>query len=495
MPLPSNFLYGYATAAYQIEGGRTDGKGDSIWDTFTHLPGKITNNETGDVACDSYTHYKEDVALLKQFGANAYRFSIAWSRVIPLGGRNDPINETGVAYYNALIDELVNNGIKPLVTLYHWDLPQALDDRYGGWLNKEEITLDFERYARVCFEHFGDRVKHWITLNEPWCACAWGYATGRMAPGRSSDRKWSKAGDTKTEPWIVGHSLILAHAKAVKLYRDEFKATQKGQIGVTLNCDWAEPYDDTPEAKDAASRRLDTNMGWFAGPIYLGAYPDSIKRMVGDRLPTFTPEEQALVQGSSDFFGLNTYTTNLIKAPTSGSTSAGDYETNLAPDQLPDTSKLEVLASVEDTQIGKDGKWIGKRSEAKWLVDCPWGFRKLLRWINETYIRDSGLVIMITENGFPVDREYELPLEKVIDDKDRQEYFAGYLAEVLGAVEEDGIQIGSYIAWTLIDNFEWAAGFNQRFGVAYIDHKNRHKRIPKDSGRWLKEWFAKNISK
>ncbi|CCO32869.1 beta-glucosidase [Rhizoctonia solani AG-1 IB] len=249
MPLPSDFLYGYATAAYQIEGGRTDGKGDSIWDTFVHKEGKITNGETGDIACDSYTHYKEDVALLKQFGATTYRFSISWSRVIPLGGRNDPVNEAGIKYYNSLIDELVKEGIAPMPTLYHWDLPQALEDRYGGWLNKEEISLDFERYARVCFERFGDRVKHWITLNEPWCAASWGYATGWMAPGRTSDRKKNPTGDTKTEPWIVGHSLLIAHAKAVKLYRGEFKSSQKGQIGVTLNCDWAEPYDESPEGK------------------------------------------------------------------------------------------------------------------------------------------------------------------------------------------------------------------------------------------------------
>ncbi|CAE6444968.1 unnamed protein product [Rhizoctonia solani] len=506
MPLPSNFLYGYATAAYQIEGGRTDGKGDSIWDTFVHKEGKITNGETGDIACDSYTHYKEDVALLKQFGATTYRFSISWSRVIPLGGRNDPVNEAGIKYYNSLIDELIKEGIAPMVTLYHWDLPQALEDKYEGWLNKEEISLDFERYARVCFERFGDRVKHWITLNEPWCAASWGYATGWMAPGRTSDRKKNPTGDTKTEPWIVGHSLLIAHAKAVKLYREEFKSSQNGQIGITLNCDWAEPYDESPEAKDAASRRLDMNLGWFAGPIYLGSYPESMKHMLGSRTPVFTPEEQSLVLNSSDFFGLNSYTTNLIKAPTSSSTEViPDASLTNKPiaDQLPDSSTMEIFACVPDTQVGRDGKLIGRQGEAPWLVSCPWGFRKLLRYINEKYIRDSGLVIMITEQGYPVCyvpsiqvwREYELPLDKIIDDKDRQEYFDGYLTEVLGAVEQDGIKIGSYVAWTLIDNFEWAAGFNQRFGSAYIDHKDGHKRIPKDSGRWLGEWFKKNVAK
>ncbi|CAE6416073.1 unnamed protein product [Rhizoctonia solani] len=517
MPLTSGFLYGYATAAYQIEGGRTDGKGDSIWDTFVHKEGKITNGETGDIACDSYTHYKEDVVLLKQFGATTYRFSISWSRVIPLGGRNDPVNEAGIKYYNSLIDELVKEGIAPMVTLYHWDLPQALEDRYDGWLNKEEISLDFERYARVCFERFGDRVKHWITLNEPWCAASWGYATGWMAPGRTSDRKKNPVGDTKTEPWIVGHSLLVAHAKAVKLYRGEFKSSQKGQIGITLNCDWAEPYDESPEgkfslplkymafrlmtmiiAKDAASRRLDMNLGWFAGPIYLGSYPESMKRMLGSRTPVFTPEEQSLVLNSSDFFGLNSYTTNLIKAPTSSNTEVtpdASLTEKAIADQLPDSSTMEIFACVPDTQVGRDGKLIGRQGEAPWLVSCPWGFRKLLRYINEKYIRDSGLVIMITEQGYPVWREYELPLDRIIDDKDRQEYFAGYLAEVLGAVEEDGIKIGSYVAWTLIDNFEWAAGFNQRFGSAYIDHKNGHKRIPKDSGKWLGEWFKKNVAK
>ncbi|CAE6441331.1 unnamed protein product [Rhizoctonia solani] len=494
MPLPADFLYGYATAAYQIEGGRTDGKGDSIWDTFTHKPGRITNGETGDIACDSYHCYKDDVALLKEFGAGAYRFSIAWSRIIPLGGRNDPINEAGIQYYNSLIDELLKEGIKPLVTLYHWDLPQALDERYGGWLNKEEVSADFERYARVCFEHFGDRVKHWITLNEPWCAAAWGYYTGRMAPGRTSDRQWSSVGDTKTEPWIVGHSLLISHAKAVKVYREEFKPSQKGQIGITLNCDWAEPYDDSPEAKDAASRRLDVSLGWFADPIYLGYYPESMKRMLGSRLPEFTPTERDLVLNSTDFFGLNSYTTNLIKAPSpsSSSTTTGNER---PPDEIPDASTMEVLACVSDTQTGPDGKLIGRKSEATWLVGCPWGFRKLLRYINAKYIRDTGLVILITEQGFPVYREYELPIEKVVDDKERQQYLDDYLTEVLGAVEQDGIKIGSYMVWTLIDNFEWAAGFNQRFGAAHVDYKHGCKRTPKNSGKWLKEWFEKNIAK
>ncbi|KAF8750622.1 glycosyl hydrolase 1 family [Rhizoctonia solani] len=436
MPLPSNFLYGYATAAYQIEGGRTDGKGDSIWDTFVHKEGKITNGETGERCCPFEAVWRHNLSLFDLL-----------VRVIPLGGRNDPVNEAGIKYYNSLIDELIKEGLHPwLLYLYHWDLPQALEDKYEGWLNKEEISLDFERYARVCFERFGDRVKHWITLNEPWCAASWGYATGWMAPGRTSDRKKNPTGDTKTEPWIVGHSLLIAHAKAVKLYREEFKSSQNGQIGITLNCDWAEPYDESPEAKDAASRRLDMN---WDGSLVLSH--------------EVTPDA------------------SLTDKPIA--------------DQLPDSSTMEIFACVPDTQVGRDGKLIGRQGEAPWLVSCPWGFRKLLRYINEKYIRDSGLVIMITEQGYPVWREYELPLDKIIDDKDRQEYFDGYLTEVLGAVEQDGIKIGSYVAWTLIDNFEWAAGFNQRFGSAYIDHKDGHKRIPKDSGRWLGEWFKKNVAK
>ncbi|KAG6845055.1 Beta-glucosidase 1B [Tephrocybe sp. NHM501043] len=247
--LSADFLWGFATAAFQIEGSAAiGGRGKSIWDDFAKLPGKTLDGRDGDVATDSYRLWKEDVELLAKYGVKAYRFSISWSRIIPLGGRDDAINQEGVKFYSDLIDALLAHGITPFVTLYHWDLPQALHDRYGGWLNKDEVVKDYTRYTKVCFESFGDRVKHWLTINEPWCVAILGYGRGVFAPGRSSDRERSPEGNSSTEPWIVGHNLIIAHANAVKLYRESFKPTQGGQIGITLNGDWQMPYDDSPES-------------------------------------------------------------------------------------------------------------------------------------------------------------------------------------------------------------------------------------------------------
>jgi beta-glucosidase len=222
--------------SYQIEGAyNVDGRGDSIWDTFCRIPGKIAHGASGEVACDSYHRTDEDITLLKSLGAKAYRFSISWSRVIPLGGRDDPVNEKGVQHYINFVDNLLAAGITPFITLFHWDLPDNLNKRYGGMLNQEEFVKDFENYARVMFKALGSKIKFWITFNEPWCSSVLGYGTGLFAPGRTSDRKKSAEGDSTREPWIVGHSLLVAHGAAVKAYREDFKPTDGGQIGITLN--------------------------------------------------------------------------------------------------------------------------------------------------------------------------------------------------------------------------------------------------------------------
>lgn len=221
--------------SYQIEGApEEDGRGPSIWDKFCKIPGKIADASSGDVACDSYHRTAEDIALLKETGARGYRFSISWSRVIPLGGRNDPINPAGLAFYQKFVDDLLAEGIIPMVTLFHWDLPAELDERYGGLLNKEEFVADYANYARVLFKAL-PKVKHWITFNEPWCSSILGYNTGLFAPGHTSDRSKSAVGDSSRECWIVGHNFLVAHGTAVKIYREEFKAEQGGQIGITLN--------------------------------------------------------------------------------------------------------------------------------------------------------------------------------------------------------------------------------------------------------------------
>ncbi|CCM00730.1 uncharacterized protein FIBRA_02770 [Fibroporia radiculosa] len=456
--LPSDFVWGYATASYQIEGSAsTGGRGPSIWDTFCKIPGKIRDGSSGDVSTDSYRLWKEDVALLKSYGVNAYRFSLSWSRIIPLGGRDDPVNEEGIAFYKGLIQELLDNGITPYVTLYHWDLPQGLHDRYGGWLNKTEIVQDYVNYAKVCFTAFGDLVQNWITHNEPWCISCLGYQKGVFAPGHKSN----------TEPWIVAHNLILAHAYAVKLYRDSFKASQGGQIGITLDCHWLMPYDDSPENTEAVQRGLAFKLGRFAGPIYEGAYPSRVKEKIGDRLPEFTADEIAVVKGSSDFFGLNTYTSQIVQ-------DGGDDETS---------------GYVKIGHTRADGTQLGTQAHVAWLQSYPPGFRKLLNYLWETYKKP----IYITENGFAAKNENILPLEVVLHDKDRVEYFEGYANAMLEAVHEDGVSVKGYFGWSLLDNFEWADGYETRFGVTYVDYATQ-KRYPKDSARALQKWFTEHIA-
>ncbi|KAJ7605036.1 glycoside hydrolase family 1 protein [Mycena polygramma] len=461
--LPNNFLWGFATASFQIEGStNADGRGKSIWDDFSRLPGKTLDGRNGDDATDSYRLWKDDLDLLVRYGVKSYRFSLSWSRIIPLGGRNDPINPKGIEHYSNLIDDLLAHGITPFVTLYHWDLPQGLHDRYGGWLNKDEIVLDYTNYAKVCFEAFGDRVKYWLTMNEPWCISILGYGRGVFAPGRSSDRTRSPEGDSFTEPWIVGHSVILSHANAVKLYRDEFKAKQGGQIGITLNGDWQMPYDDSPENVEAAQHALDVAIGWFADPIYLGHYPPYMQQMLGNRLPQFTPAELAVVKGSSDFYGMNTYTTNLCRA-------GGDDE---------------FQGLVDYTFTRPDGTQLGKQAHCAWLQDYPEGFRSLLNYLWKKY----RMPIYVTENGFAVKNESDMPKEVAVKDTDRVNYYRGVTASLQAAIQEDGVDVRCYFAWSLLDNFEWADGYITRFGVTYVDYDTQ-ERIPKDSANFLVKWF------
>ncbi|KAJ3504853.1 hypothetical protein NLJ89_g7724 [Agrocybe chaxingu] len=403
------------------------------------------DGKDGDVATDSYRLWKEDVALLKEYGVKAYRFSLSWSRIIPLGGRDDPVNPQGIEFYSNLIDALLANGITPFVTLYHWDLPQALHDRYGGWLNKDEIVKDYTNYARRF----------------------WGYGRGVFAPGRSSDRERSQEGDSSTEPWIVGHNVILSHAHAVKLYREQYKPTQKGQIGITLNGDWAMPYDDNPENIDAAQHALDFAIGWYGDAVHLGFYPPYMREVLGNRMPDFSHDEWAIVKGSSDFYGMNTYTTNLCRA-------GGDDE---------------FQGNVDYTFTRPDGTQLGTQAHCAWLQDYPDGFRSLLNYLWKRY----KLPIFVTENGFAVKGENDMPIEEALKDSDRVHYFQGTTAALLTAIHEDGVDIRSYFPWSFLDNFEWADGYLTRFGVTYVDYETQ-KRYPKDSAKFLLKFFKEHDS-
>ncbi|VAI33741.1 unnamed protein product [Triticum turgidum subsp. durum] len=308
---PKGFVFGTGSAAYQYEGAvKEGGRGPTVWDKFAHTPGKIADGGNGDVALDFYHRYKEDLKLVLDMNMDAFRFSIAWSRILPTGSMSGGVNKEGIAFYNRLINEVIAKGLKPYVTLHHWDTPLGLEDKYGGFLS-EKIVKDYVDFSDVCYNEFGDRVKHWTTFNEPWTYSTYGYATGVFAPGRCSPHVSAScgAGDSAREPYIVTHNILLAHAATVELYRRKYQKAQGGEVGITLVCHWYLPYTNSTADKEAAKRRVEFMLGWFMDPIVHGDYPASMRSWLGARLPSFTPKQKAMLKGSYDFFGLNYYTT------------------------------------------------------------------------------------------------------------------------------------------------------------------------------------------
>ena len=454
---PEDFTWGTATASYQIEGGWLEGgKGFSIWDAFTPLPGKIHNGDTGDITCDHYHRFREDVALMAEQGLKAYRFSIAWSRIYPQG--SGEVNPEGIRFYSDLIDELLAHGITPWVTLYHWDLPLALELEIDGWRNPLIADI-FAEYARTCFASFGDRVKHWITLNEPWVSSIFGHGNGIMAPGRRSN----------DEPYLAAHQLLRAHAKAVEVYRKEFQDSQQGRIGITNNCDWREPLTDSGADQAAAQRALEFFLGWFADPVYLGDYPEVMRERLGDRLPRFSDEDKALLHGSSDFFGLNHYTTLLAS------------QSN--PDNPPESDPYGNggISEDQDVTLIADPAW--EKTTMGWGV-VPWGCRKLLHWIDRRY---GSPEIVITENGCTLD---DIVVDGKVEDRKRIDFHREYLAACHQAISE-GIRLKGYFVWSFMDNFEWAGGFSKRFGLNHVDYATG-KRTPKASAGWYSAVVKRN---
>jgi beta-galactosidase len=452
---PKDFIWGTATSSYQIEGGAYEGgKGPSIWDAFSSIPGKTHNGETGEIACDHYHKYKEDIQLMKNMGIKAYRFSIAWARIMPTG--KGAVNEEGIRFYSDLIDALLEAGIEPWVTLYHWDLPLALQLEDDGWLGAC-ISDHYTAFADVCFEQYGDRVKNWITLNEPWVVAMLGYGQGIFAPGRTSN----------SEPYLVGHQLILAHAKAVKVYREKY-AHQNGRIGITNNCDWREPLTDSGQDKKAAERALEFFLAWFADPIYKGDYPAVMKERLGERLPTFSEEEKQLIKGTSDFFGLNHYTT-MYAAHDDGTSKDRSVYGNGG------------ISEDQGVSLSLNPEW--RLTLMQWAV-VPWGCGKLLEWIDRRYDSPD---IYITENGCAYNDKI---IDGEVNDQDRLNFYKGYLEACSNAIE-NGVKLKGYFAWSFMDNFEWASGYDKRFGLHFVDFETL-ERTPKKSAHWFKEVIAKN---
>ncbi|EFJ12828.1 hypothetical protein SELMODRAFT_271823 [Selaginella moellendorffii] len=463
---PKGFVFGTASAAYQYEGAvKEDGRKPSIWDTFSHTPGKTTGGKNGDIAEDQYHRYREDIGLMKNMNMDAYRFSISWSRIYPDGDTKN-LNAAGVAHYNMLINSLLHEGIQPYITLYHWDLPQTLEDSVGGWLSPQ-IVSKYAAYAEACFAAFGDRVKHWITFNEPLSFITSGYASGSGPPSRCTS---CSKGNSATEPYIAAHNVLLSHAAAVDIYRKKYQPKQGGKIGITLNSNWYEPSTNSAADKEAAQRGLDFDLGWFLEPIVSGDYPRSMRTSAGTRLPVFTPEQAAAIKGSMDFLGLNHYTSNYAKA---GQVVPRNQVTYYFQDS-------RVASSFENNGVA-----IGPKAASDWLYIVPWGFQKLVTYVAQRY---NNPVIIITENGVDEFNDPSRSLKQSLRDTTRVKYYSDYISNLLQAIRSKA-DVRGYFAWSLLDNFEWNDGYSVRFGLHFVDFNNNLKRYPKHSALWFKRFL------
>lgn len=438
MTLPAApFVWGAATAAYQIEGAPyDDGKGPGIWDVFCRIPGRTVAGDTGELACDHYQRWRDDIKLMQELGLQAYRLSISWPRVMP-GGRG-AVNEKGLAFYANLIDGLLAAGITPFVTCYHWDLPAALQFELGGWANPE-IAHVFADYAELLFNRLGDRVKNWMTLNEPWVVVDAGYFAGVHPPGVKDPRIG----------YLAGHNLMRAHAHAVARYRAGKHGN--GKISFALNTSYSFPKTDSEADRTAAERAVQAFGGWFTDPPYFGDYPAVMRERLGDMLPQFTGEEQRLLKGSMDYLALNYYTSDQV----AHSPGNGPFEID------------RVLCPGYP------------RTEMDWPI-VPEGFRLLLHWLAKRY---PGLPIYITENGAAMPDRADA--NGFVADDDRIDYLRTHIGAMQQAARE-GVPMAGYFCWSLMDNLEWSAGYAKRFGLIHCDRATM-KRTIKKSGLWYRD--------
>ncbi|CAO2201402.1 unnamed protein product [Urochloa humidicola] len=465
---PEGFVFGAGTSAYQVEGAwDEDGKKPSIWDTFTH-GGYAFDNATGDVAADQYHKYKEDVKLMHEMGLEAYRFSISWTRLIPDG--RGAVNPKGLEYYNNLIDELLSYGIQPHATIYHFDFPQALQDDYSGLLSPRFIK-DFTAYADVCFRSFGDRVKHWTTLNEPNIEPLGGYDTGSLPPRRCSTPfgEGCTGGNSTTEPYIVAHHLLLAHASAVSLYRDKYQAEQGGQIGITLLAFWFEPASQKLDDVEAAARGSDFIFGWFMYPLVYGYYPPVMKKNAGSRLPVLTVEESERVCGSFDFIGINHYGPIYIAADLGElKQSLRDYQSDAA---------VKYITWPFQSSRNKDGLRIENHP-------APWALRKLLDLLKHKFRNPP---VLIYENG--AGHKPDPSGRFMYDDEFRSRYLQDYIEATLQSIR-NGSNVHGYFVWSFMDVFEVLFAYRFRFGLYGVDYGAPNRtRYARHSARWYGDFL------
>ncbi len=444
---PDNFIWGAATASYQIEGGwDSDGKGESTWDRFTHLPGKIHAGDTGDIACDHYNRWKDDIALMKNLGLKAYRFSLSWPRIIPLG--RGAINQAGLDFYNRLVDELLKNAITPFITLEHWDLPQALEDE-GGWAVRSTAEA-FVEYANTVSKTLGDRTKNWITHNEPAVVAWMGYSMGVHAPGTNDFALGVRA----------SHHLLLSHGWSVPVIRQN---SPNAEVGITLNSNWSVPASNSFADRDA-NRQGDARWTrWFFDPLYGRGYPSDACadfEKIGalpNGLDFVQPGDLDSISVSTDFLGLNYYSRHVVRA------------------NVPDNDPQTLFAAPKTPENYTDVDW----------EVFPDGLYGLL---SKTYFDYLPPKLYITENGASY---ADGPDENgQISDHHRLNYIKNHLIASHRAIAS-GIPLAGYFAWSFMDNFEWAKGYEKRFGIVWVDY-NTQQRIPKESARWYSKVISSN---
>ncbi|GGR68775.1 beta-glucosidase [Micromonospora fulviviridis] len=451
---PPGFLWGAATAAYQIEGAATEGgRTPSIWDTFSHTEGRTVAGHTGDVACDHYHRMPEDVRLMADLGLKSYRFSVSWPRVQPGGA--GAVNSEGMDFYRRLVDELLGHGIEPWLTLYHWDLPQPLEDA-GGWPARDTAAR-FADYAQLVGDALGDRVKYFTTLNEPWCSAFLGYGSGVHAPGRSDGADAVRA----------GHHLMLGHGLAVQALR---AARPEAQLGITVNLYPVTPATDSPEDADAARRIDGLANRFFLDPVLRGAYPADLTadlRKVTDFGHVRTGD-LAVISTPLDMVGVNYYSRHVVAAPAEGVEREAYWR---APSCWPGS---------EDVRFVTRGVPV---TDMDWEIDAP-GLVETLERVHRDY---TDLPLYVTENGSAF---VDAVVDGRVDDPDRLAYFDAHLRAAHAAISA-GVPLKGYFAWSLMDNFEWAWGYTKRFGMVYVDYDSQ-VRIPKSSARWYADVIRRN---
>jgi len=441
---PENFLWGAATAAYQVEGAVTeDGRGPSIWDTFSHTPGKTDNGESGDIACDMYHRYPSDIALMQGLGIAGYRLSISWSRLFPNG--DEVREERGFAFYDKLINTLISQGITPYITLYHWDLPQALEDK-GGWRSRETVTA-FGKYAAAVAEHFGDRVKHFAPINEPWCVAWLGHGLGVHAPG-ISDRPTA---------FKVAHHTVIAHATAVNAMRAVRSDLKIGPVLNQANYPADDPSD--PEQARAADILDAVQNRWWMDAIFYGRYPQILIDDYGDEfLDAILPGDMELAQAKNDWLGINYY-----------------FDTRVGAS---DAAKLVQFDNSALLGLTIDSTPEGELTDMGWPITPDGLTTMLVRWHKEFDARLPQ--IFITENGCAYPDGPDSAGK--INDQRRISYLSKHLNAILDAIDQ-GVNMGGYFQWSLLDNFEWSLGYQKRFGIIYVDYDSQ-ERLLKESALW-----------